>query len=189
MRYRTGLRGRTLGIYGYGRLGGVVAGYGKAFGMKVLVWGREASRERARADGYETAPDKQTFFQQSDVISLHMRLVDATQGIVTASDLALMKPTALMVNASRAGLIVPGALAAALKTGRPGMAALDVYEQEPVTNTSDPLFHMDNAVCTPHIGYVERDTYESQFSEIFENILAYAAGKPVNVGNPEVLSR
>ncbi|MBI2224108.1 MAG: D-2-hydroxyacid dehydrogenase family protein [Betaproteobacteria bacterium] len=182
-----GLRGRTLGIYGYGRIGSVVAGYGKAFGMKVRVWAREAALARARADGYSAARSKEAFFQECDVISLHMRLVDATRGIVTAADLAQMKPTALIVNTSRAGLIAPGALVEALRSGRPGMAAVDVYEEEPLRDTGHPLLALDNVVCTPHIGYVERDGYESQFSDIFDQILAYLAGKPTNVVNPEVL--
>jgi D-3-phosphoglycerate dehydrogenase len=181
------LHGRTLGIYGYGRIGSVVAGYGKAFGMNVLVWAREASLERARSDGYAAAPGKQAFFSECDVISLHMRLVEGTRGIVTAEDLARMKPTALLVNTSRAPLIEPGALIAALKRGRPGMAAVDVYEDEPVLDTRYPLFALDNVVCTPHIGYVTRDEYEVQFSDIFDQIVAYAAGKPINVVNPKVL--
>jgi len=185
----TGLRGKTLGIFGYGRIGAVVAGYGKAFGMKVLAWGREASLARARADGYAAAGSKAAFFEDSDVISLHLRLIDATRGIVTAEDLARMKPTALMVNTSRAGLIVPGALEQALKLGRPGMAAVDVFEDEPVLNANHPLLKLDNALCTPHIGYVERAGYERIFSNIFDQITAYAAGKPVNTVNPEVLAK
>lgn len=181
------LRGRTLGIYGYGRIGSVVAGYGKAFGMNVLVWAREGSLKRARSDGYAVASSKEAFFSECDVISLHMRLVEGTRGIVTADDLARMKPTALLVNTSRAPLIEPGALIAALKNGHPGMAAVDVYEEEPVLDTRYPLFAMDNVVCTPHIGYVTRDEYEVQFSDIFDQILAYAAGKPINVVNPKVL--
>jgi D-3-phosphoglycerate dehydrogenase len=183
----TGLRGRTLGIFGYGRIGSVVAGYGKAFGMKVLVWAREASLAIARADGYSAARSKEAFFGECDVISLHMRLVDATRGLVTAADLARMKPTALIVNTSRAPLIEPGALVNALRAGRPGMAAVDVYEEEPLLDARHPLLTLDNVVCTPHLGYVERDAYESQFSEIFDQILAYLAGKPVNVVNPKVL--
>jgi D-3-phosphoglycerate dehydrogenase len=181
------LHGKTLGIYGYGRIGSVVAGYGKAFGMNVLVWAREGSLERARSDGYAVAPSKQAFFSECDVISLHMRLVEATRGIVTAEDLARMKPTALLVNTSRAPLIERGALIAALKMGRPAMAAVDVYEEEPVLDTRYPLFAMDNVVCTPHIGYVTRDEYEVQFADIFDQIVAYAAGKPINVVNPKVL--
>jgi D-3-phosphoglycerate dehydrogenase / 2-oxoglutarate reductase len=181
------VRGKTLGIYGYGRIGSVVAGYGKAFGMKVLVWAREASLARARSDGYAVARSKAAFFSECDVISLHMRLVDATRGIVTAADLARMKPTALLVNTSRAPLIERGALLAALKAGRPGMAAVDVYEEEPVLDQGYPLFVLDNVVCTPHLGYVTRDEYEVQFADIFDQIVAYAAGKPVNVVNPKVL--
>jgi len=181
------LRGKTLGIYGYGRIGSVVAGYGKAFGMNVLVWAREDSRERARRDGYAVAFSKESFFSECDVISLHMRLVEETRGIVTADDLARMKPTALLVNTSRAPLIAPGALVAALKDGHPGMAAVDVFDTEPVQNPGDPLFAFDHVVCTPHIGYVTRDEYELQFSEIFDQIVAYAAGTPINVVNPAAL--
>jgi len=182
-----GLRGKTLGIYGYGRIGKAVACYGDAFGMKVLVWASEASRARARQDGYETAPSKETFLSACDVLSLHMRLVDATCGIVTAEDLALMKPTALLVNTARAGLVEPGALPRALRDGRPGMAAVDVYEEEPVRDTEYPLFAMDNVVCTPHIGYVTREEFEIQFSDIFNQIVAFADGAPINVVNPQVL--
>ena len=182
-----GLRGRTLGIYGYSRIGSVVAGYGKAFGMNVLVWGRKAALVRASADGYSAARSKEEFFEECDVISLHMRLVDATRGIVTAADLARMKPAALIVNTSRAPLIEPGALVKALRAGRPGMAAVDVYEEEPVLDIRHPLLTLSNVVCTPHIGYVERDGYESQFSDIFDQILAYLAGEPANVVNTEVL--
>ena len=182
------LRGKTLGIYGYGRIGSVVAGYGKAFGMKVLVWAREASLARAKADGYAVAPSKEAFFEECDVISLHIRLVDATRGIVTAGDLARMKPTALIVNTSRAPLIEPGALVNALRTGRPGMAAVDVFEQEPVLGAQDALLALDNVVCTPHIGYVTRDEYETQFADIFDQIVAYEAGKPIHVVNPDVLT-
>jgi D-3-phosphoglycerate dehydrogenase / 2-oxoglutarate reductase len=180
------LRGKTLGIYGYGRIGRTVAGYGKAFGMNVLVWAREASRERARRDGYATAPSKRAFFESCDVLSLHMRLVAETRGIVTRDDLSCMKPTALLVNTSRAPLIEAGALVDALRAGRPGMAAVDVYEDEPLRDPGHPLLAMDNVVCTPHIGYVTRDEYELQFSDIFDQIAAYAAGNPINVVNPKV---
>ncbi len=182
------LRGQTLGIYGYGRIGETVAGYGKAFGMDVLVWATEASRARARAAGYATAQSKEAFFAACDVVSLHMRLLGATRGIVTASDLALMKPTALLVNTSRAGLIEPDALVRALQQGRPGMAAVDVFEQEPVRDRNHPLLAMDNVVCTPHIGYVTREEYEIQFSDIFDQIVAFCAGNPINVVNSAVLS-
>jgi D-3-phosphoglycerate dehydrogenase len=180
------LRGKTLGIYGYGRIGRTVAGYGKAFGMNVLVWAREASRERARGDGYATAPSKRAFFESCDVLSLHMRLVAETRGIVTRDDLSCMKPTALLVNTSRAPLIEAGALVDALRAGRPGMAAVDVYEDEPLRDPGHPLLAMDNVVCTPHIGYVTRDEYELQFSDILDQIAAYAAGNPINVVNPKV---
>jgi len=183
----TTVRGKTLGIFGYGRIGSVVAGYGKAFGMQVSVWARAASLERARAEGYLTARSKQAFFEECDVISLHMRLVDATRGIVTGADLGRMKPTALLVNTSRAGLIAPGALVDALRAGRPGMAAIDVYEHEPVRDTGHPLLTMPNVVCTPHLGYVSRDEFEVQFTDIFDQINAYAAGNPINVVNPAVL--
>jgi D-3-phosphoglycerate dehydrogenase / 2-oxoglutarate reductase len=181
------LRGKMLGIYGYGRIGAVVAGYGKAFGMSVSVWARGTSLARARADGYAPAISKEEFFAQCDVISLHMRLVEATRGIVTAADLARMKPTALIVNTSRAPLIERGALVDALGAGRPGFAAVDVYEDEPMLDTNHPLLAMDNVVCTPHIGYVSREEYEVQFADIFDQITAYAAGHPINVVNPEVL--
>ncbi len=180
------LRGKTLGIYGYGRIGAAVAGYGKAFGMRVLVWAREASLQLARADGYAAAQSKRAFFESCDVLSLHMRLVKETRGIVSRDDLACMKPTAVLVNTSRAGLIEPGALVEALRAGRPGRAAIDVYEEEPLRDPDDPLLSMDAVVCTPHIGYVTRDEYEIQFSDIFDQVTAYAAGTPTNVVNPEV---
>ncbi len=181
------LRGKTLGVFGYGRIGSVVAGYGRAFGMPVLVWSREPSMAKARADGHATAPSKAAFFEACDVISLHMRLVDATRGIVTGTDLARMKPTALLVNTSRAPLIEPGALVEALRAGRPGMAAVDVFEQEPLRDPDHPLLRMENVVATPHIGYVSRDEYEIQFADIFDQITAYATGAPINVVNPEAL--
>lgn len=183
------LRGKTLGIYGYGRIGQVVAGYGKAFGMNVLVWAREASLARARADGYLGAGSKDAFFAECDIITLHMRLVDETRGIVTGGDLARMMPSALLVNTSRAQLIEAGALANALRAGRPGMAAVDVFEDEPLLDPGHPLLAMDNVVCTPHIGYVSRDGFEQQFNGIFDQIAAYASGTPINVVNPEVLQR
>jgi D-3-phosphoglycerate dehydrogenase len=183
------LRGKTLGIYGYGRIGAVVAGYGKAFGMQVLVWARDQALAKARADGYATAASKAEFFEQCDVLSLHMRLVPATRGIVTADDLARMKPTAILVNTSRAPLIAPNALVNALHAGRPGMAAVDVFEKEPLRDPGDPLLLMRNVVATPHIGYVTRDEYELQFSDIFDQIVAYAAGTPINVVNPDVMGK
>jgi len=181
------MRGKTLGVFGYGRIGAVVAGYAKAFGMKVLVWARETSQARARADGYAVAGGKEAFFEECDIVTLHMRLVEATRGIVTARDLARMKPTALIVNTSRAPLIEPRALVAALKAGRPGKAAVDVYEEEPLRDTGHPLLNMDNVTCTPHLGYVTREDHEIAFAEIFDQINAYVAGKPINVVNPEVL--
>jgi len=185
----TTLRSKTLGLYGWGRIAHVVAGYGRAFGMTVVVWAREASRERARQEGFAVAESKAAFFEQCHVVSLHMRLVDATRHIVTAADLARMKPTAILVNTSRAPLIEPGALVAALRAGRPGFAAVDVYEDEPVVDPGHPLLTMDNVVATPHIGYVSREEYEIQFADIFDQIAAYAAGAPINVVNPDVLKR
>ena len=184
-RWQTGvgrtLRGSTLGIYGYGRIGQTVAEYGRAFGMNVLVWASDLSRQRARAHGWETAPSKDALFEQCDVVSLHLRLVDATRGIVAASDLARMKTTAVLVNTSRADLIEPGALVRALERGRPGLAAVDVFEREPLVEAGHPLLAMDRVVCTPHIGYVTREEYELQFSEVFDQVLAYSAGRPINV--------
>jgi D-3-phosphoglycerate dehydrogenase len=183
------LRHKTLGIYGYGRIGRVVAEYGRTFGMVVEVLAREGSRAQARADGHRVAESSEDFFAQCDVICLHMRLVEATRGIVTAADLARMKPDALIVNTSRAALIEPGALVAALRKGRPGMAAVDVFDQEPLLDPGDDLLGLANVVATPHIGYVTRDEYELQFADIFDQINAYAAGAAVNVVNPEVLTR
>jgi D-3-phosphoglycerate dehydrogenase / 2-oxoglutarate reductase len=183
------LRGKTMGIHGYGRIGATVAGYAQAFGMHVLVWAREPSRQRARADGYAAADSQETFYETCDIVSLHVRLVSETRGAVRASDLARMKPTALLVNTSRAGLIEPNALLQALRSGRPGMAAVDVYEHEPVRDSNDPLLTLPNVVCTPHIGYVTRDEYEIQFSDVFDQVVAYAGGHPVNVVNPAVLER
>jgi D-3-phosphoglycerate dehydrogenase len=183
------LRGKRLGIFGYGRIGGEVAKVGAAFGMKVLVWAREESRKKAAADGHAVAASKQEFFEASDVLTLHMRLVDATRGIVTAADLARMKPTAIFVNTSRAPLVEEGALEAALRKGRPGKAAVDVYYEEPVLGAKHPLLAMENVVCTPHLGYVTRDEYELQFSDIFDQINDFAAGKPSNVVNAQALTQ
>jgi D-3-phosphoglycerate dehydrogenase len=183
------LRGKTFGVFGYGRIGAVVAGYAKAFGMNVLVWASEASRQRAAADGCPIAASKEAFFESCDVLSLHMRLKPATQGIVTAADLARMKPTALLINTSRAGLIEQGALYAALRAGRPGQAALDVFDQEPATPETEPLLSLPNVTATPHIGYVTREEWELQFSDIFDQIVAYAAGAPINIVNPDVLTK
>jgi D-3-phosphoglycerate dehydrogenase len=184
----TTLRGKTLGIFGYGRIGEVVAEYGQAFGMKLLVWSSPTNRDRASAAGLPTASGKAELFEQSDVLTVHLRLVDATRGIVTADDLARMKPTSLFVNTSRAGLVVAGALIDALRAGRPGMAAVDVFEEEPVLDPNDPLVSAPNALCTPHLGYVTVDEWELQFADIFAQINAYAAAAPTNVVNPDVLS-
>jgi len=190
-RWQTGLgqtmRGKTLGIFGYGRIGRVVASYGKAFGMRVLVWARPDSLVLAAREGYEAATSKATFFEECDVLSLHMRLVAATRDIVTRQDLSRMKPSATLVNTSRAGLVERDALVAALKEGRPGFAALDVYETEPLLDPAHPLLNMPNVICTPHIGYVTTDEYELQFSDIFDQVVAYAAGKPINMINPASL--
>jgi len=183
----TTLRAKTLGIFGYGRIGATVAGYGKAFGMNVVAWAREESLARARADGYETARSKAEFFERCDVISLHLRLLPATRHIVKAEDLARMRPTAMLVNTSRAPLIEPGALVAALRAGRPGYAAVDVFEDEPMRDPTLPLLQFEQVVATPHIGYVTREEYETQFIDIFDQILAFAAGRPINVVNPDVL--
>ena len=183
------LRGKTLGIYGYGRIGAVVAGYGRAFGMPVLVWAREKARAQAAEDGYPVAASKEAFFASCDVLSLHMRLVPATRGIVTSEDLQRMKPTALLVNTSRAPLIQQGAMVAALKAGRPGLAAVDVFEEEPLRDPQNPLLTLPNVIATPHIGYVTVDEYETQFTDIFDQIADYADGKPSNVVNPDVLGK
>jgi D-3-phosphoglycerate dehydrogenase len=184
-----GVEGKTLGIYAYGRIGSIVAKVGRAFGMRVVCWGREGSTARAREAGFEVASSREAFFENADVISIHLPLNKETRGIVKADDLARMKPTALIVNTSRAPLIVEGALAEALKRGRPGRAAVDVYEDEPVLGGKHPLIGMDNVVCTPHLGYVEEGTYESYFGTAIDQIVAYAAGKPINVVNPEALGK
>ncbi len=183
------LHGRTLGIFGLGKIGKLVAATGASFGMRVLVWGREASLTAANTAGYDAAASRREFFEQADVLVLMVRLSSATRGIVTAEDLARMKPTALLVNTARAELVAPGALIAALKNGRPGRAAVDVFENEPVLNGDHPLLKLDNALCTPHTAWLEQDTYEMYFGEAFDNISAFLAGKPVNLVNPEVLSR
>ena len=180
------LKSRTLGIWGFGKIGQTVAGYGKAFGMQVIVWGSEASRERAREAGYLAAPSRESFFEVCDVLSLHLRLHDATRGIVTLESLSRMKPTALLVNTSRAELIEEGALVSALNRGRPGLAAVDVFESEPILQ-GHPLLRLENAVCTPHIGYVESDSYELYFKAAFENVVNFIAGTPTNIVNPEAL--
>lgn len=183
------LHGRTLGVFGLGKIGRLVAATGASFGMRVLVWGREASLTAAATAGYNAAASRREFFEQADVLVLMVRLTSATRGIVTAEDLALMKPTALLVNTARAELIAAGVLAAALKSGRPAHAAVDVYENEPVLNGDHPLLKLDNALCTPHTAWLEQGTYEMYFGEAFDNILAFIGGKPVNIVNPEVLGR
>jgi D-3-phosphoglycerate dehydrogenase len=180
------LKGHTLGIWGYGRIGRLVADYGKAFGMHVTVWGSEASRERARADGFVPAPSKAAFFEACDVLSVHLRLNAETRGSVALDDLLRMKPTALFVNTSRAELVEDGALVSALNKGRPGLAAVDVFESEPILQ-GHPLLRLENAICTPHIGYVEQHNYEQLFSAAFDNVLAFVAGQPTNIVNPDAL--
>lgn len=180
------LRGRTLGIWGYGKIGQLIASYGKVFGMQVVVWGSEASRTRAVEDGLQAAVSREAFFEQCDVITLHLRLNDATRGIVTLEDLSRMKPTALLVNTSRAELVEPDALISALNRGRPGMAAIDVYENEP-TLQGHALLRLENCICTPHIGYVEHDSYEIYFGAAFDNVVNFIKGTPTNIVNPGAL--
>ena len=180
------LKGKTLGLWSYGKIGQIMAGYGRAFGMRVVVWGREASLERAKADGFEVAASKAEFFQQSDVLSLHLRLNPETQGIVTLEDLSRMKPTALFVNTSRAELLEPDALIAALNRGRPGLAAVDVFESEPILQ-GHALLRLENCICTPHIGYVEQDSYEMYFGAAFDNVINFIKGTPTNIVNPGAL--
>ncbi len=183
----TGLRGKTLGVYGLGQIGSIVAEVGKAFGMRVTCWGRESARAKVLAAGYEMPAAREEFFAGADVVTLHIFYNQQTQGIVTASDLACMQPHSLLVNTSRARLIQDGALVAALKSGRPGRAAVDVYEEEPVLNGNHPLLSLPNAICTPHLGYVADTQFESLYGKAIDSILGFAAGKPVNVLNPEVL--
>ena len=180
------LKGKTLGVWGYGRVGELVAGYGRAFGMNVVVWGGDSSRERARAAGHATAESREAFFEQSDVLSLHLRLADATRGVVKLDDLSRMKPTSLLVNTSRAELIEEGALVSALNRGHPGMAAVDVFETEPILQ-GHPLLRLENAVCTPHIGYVEQDSYELYFGAAFDNVVNFVNGNPTGIINPAAL--
>jgi D-3-phosphoglycerate dehydrogenase len=180
------LRGKTLGVWGYGRIGRLVAGYGRAFGMDVRIWGREPSRAQAAADGFAVFESRAALFAESDVLSVHLRLTDDTTGIVKAEDLARMKPTSLFVNTSRAELLDDNVLITALNRGRPGMAAVDVFESEPILQ-GHPLLRLENAVCTPHIGYVELDSYQIYFNAAFDNILNYLAGSPTNIVNPQAL--
>ncbi len=182
----TVLRGKFLGIWGYGKIGQIVAGYGKAFGMEVVVWGRDGSRDRALSDGLQVATSREDFFAQCDVLSLHLRLNEETRGIVTLDDLSRMKPTALFVNTSRAELIETDALIAALNRGRPGLAAVDVFENEPILQ-GHALLRLENCICTPHIGYVEQDSYELYFSSAFHNVINFITGTPSNIVNPAAL--
>ena len=182
----TVLHGKTLGIWGYGRIGKLVAGYGKAFGMRIVVWGSQASMDAATADGHVAAPSKEMLFSESDVLSLHLRLADATRHIVNSADLALMKPTAILVNTSRAELIEPDALISALNRGRPGMAAVDVFETEPILQ-GHALLRLENCICTPHIGYVEQNSYEMYFNAAFDNVVNFIKGTPTNIINPGAL--
>ena len=182
----TVLRGRTLGIWGFGRIGQLVAGYGKAFGMRVVVWGSAPGRERAIQAGYEAAATREDFFEQCDVLSLHLRHCDDTHAIVRLEDLSRMKPTALLVNTSRAELIEPDALISALNRGRPGLGAVDVYESEPILQ-GHALLRLENCICTPHIGYVEQDSYELYFSAAFDNVVNFIKGRPTNIINPGAL--
>ncbi len=184
----TRLKGRTLGIWGYGHIGQLVAGYGKAFGMRVLVWGRAPSRERAVLDGFEVTGTREELFEQSDVLSLHLRLTDDTRSMVTMDDLSRMKPTALLVNISRAELIQPDALLGALNRGRPGLAAVDVFESEPILQ-GHALLRLENCICTPHIGYVELDNYEMYYGAAFDNVVNFIAGRPTNIVNPGALQK
>lgn len=181
------VHGKTIGIWGYGKIGKRIAGYARAFGAEVLVWGSESSRNQAESDGFCKAADKEDFFRNSDIVTLHLRLNDATKGIVTAQDLSLMKETAILVNTARAELIEENALLNALKKGRPGFAALDVFENEPVYDTSFEFFNMPKVICTPHLGYVEQNGYELYFSKAFENVLHFAEGNPTNIANPSVV--
>jgi D-3-phosphoglycerate dehydrogenase len=183
------LHGRTLGVYGYGRIGALVARYGRAFGMRVIAWGREGSAARARADGVDLAASREALFAEADVLSIHLRLAPETRGIVSLADLGRMKPDALLVNTSRAELIADGALVRALAAGRPGAAAVDVFESEPVIDGAHPLLALDNVVATPHLGYVERDSYEAYFGAAFDNVVAFAEGRPANIVNAAALGR
>lgn len=180
------LRGKTLGVWSYGRIGTLVAGYGRAFGMRVLIWGSADAQARAKADGYTVAESREQFFEESDVLTLHLRLGDTSAGCVTLEDLARMKPTALLVNTSRAELIEPEALLASLNRGHPGMAAIDVFESEPILQ-GHALLRLENCICTPHIGYVEQDNYETLFSSAFDNVVNFIKGTPTNIVNPGAL--
>ncbi|WP_186392959.1 MULTISPECIES: D-2-hydroxyacid dehydrogenase family protein [unclassified Pannonibacter] len=181
------LQGKTIGIYGHGRIGRLIAGYAAAFGARVIWWGSEAGRARAAAEGGEVAASREAFFAGSDIVTLHLRLTPDTKGIVTAADLALMQPRSILVNTARAGLIAPGALRAALDAGRPGLAALDVFDEEPLTDAGDPVLSHPRVIATPHIGFVTEEEFDLQFADVFDQVNAFAAGKPVHLVNPEVL--
>ena len=180
------LKGKTLGIWGYGRIGQLIARYGQAFGMLVVIWGREASCAKARSDGFVVAASRETFFAESDVVSIHLRLTDETRNTVTLEDFSRMKPTALFVNTSRAELVEPDALLAGLNRGRPGMAAIDVFESEPPLQ-GHALLRLENCICTPHIGYVEQESYEMYFGQAFDNVVNFLDGNPTNIVNPAAL--
>jgi len=184
-----GLNEQTLGVFGYGKIGHLLAGYGRAFGMRVIVWGSERACKQAVEDGYEAARNQAQFFETCDVITLQLRLRDSNRGIVAAADLARMKPTAMIVNTGRAALIAPGALAEAITKGRPGFAAVDVFETEPMRDTNHPLLKLDNVICTPHLGYVEINAFNRSFETMFEQVLAFDRGAPIHVINPQVLPR
>lgn len=185
----TVIHGKTIGIWGYGKIGQRIARYAKAFDAKVLVWGSETSRQKAVADGFEAAETKEVFFSTTDVVTLHLRLVPETTGVVTVQDLAMMKPTAALINTARAELVAEGALLNSLKTGRPGFAGIDVYEEEPVYDKDYRLLKMPNVLCTPHMGYVEKESFELYFGQAFKNIVAFANGSPENIVNPELFSK
>jgi D-3-phosphoglycerate dehydrogenase len=184
-----GIQGKTLGIYAYGKIGSIVARVGQAFGMRVICWGRDGSTTRAKEAGFEIAASRESFFAEADILSLHLPLNKDTRGMITGADLAHMRPTARLVNTSRAPIIAEGALVEALRKGRPGYAAIDVYESEPTLNREHPLVSMPNVICTPHLGYVTWETYEQYYAAVIDNILAYAAGAPVHVLNPDVLQK
>ena len=183
------LRGSTLGIFGLGNIGSLVAQAGAGLGMNVLAWGQDGSRARAEKAGYGFAANQTDLFERSDVLSLHVRLRPETRGIVTLSDLMVMKPTALIVNTSRAELVQPGALLTALQAGRPGYAAVDVYEEEPITGGNHPFLGMPNVICMPHLGWAEWDNFELYFNEAFEQIVAYNKREPLRLANPGVTPR
>lgn len=181
------IKGKTIGIWGYGKIGQQIAKYANVFGATVLVWGSENSRNQAVLDGYTQATSREEFFSQSNVITLHLRLNESTFGIVKETDLSLMKSDAVLINTARAELIEKGALLHCLKKGRPGFAGIDVYEEEPIYDVDFELLQLPNVVCTPHIGYVEKDSYELYFEKAFENVINYVNRNPTNIANPEAM--